>query len=201
MDTSAFEFLYGNEEQLPVHKKQMLQACRAGDLSQLQQIYEAHNIQPGAKLDWMENDDRLTTVFKLFITAIFHEHAPILRYLLFLHPEGDLIYKLVVQGIVNHPNLEIMELVCAHQPGIVDLGYGHTRTFLTEACQGDGTYVSSQRLYSSGDLGSRSPPPQHFSTSSGSSVDSAMTSQSSAPCSSLSSSSRSLGHSRREMPW
>ena len=136
MDTSAFKFLCGNEKQLLVNKKQMLQAFRAGDLPQLQQIYQAHNIQPGAKLDWMENDDRLTTVFKLFITAIIHENAPILRYLLFMHPEEDLTYELVVQGIVDHPNLEIMELVCAHQPGIVNLGYGHTRTFLTEACQG-----------------------------------------------------------------
>lgn len=120
----------------------MLQACRAGDLPQPQQIYQAHNFQPGAKLDWMENDNRLTTVFKLFITAIIHEHAPILRYLLFMHPEEDLTYELVVQGIVDHPNLEIMELVCAHQPGIVNLGYGHIRTFLTEACQGGGTYKS-----------------------------------------------------------
>lgn len=40
MDASAFEFMYGNEEQLPAHKKEMLEACRAGDLSWLQQLYQ-----------------------------------------------------------------------------------------------------------------------------------------------------------------
>lgn len=136
MDTaSAFDFLYGNEWQLPVHKRKMLQACQTGDLSQLQQIYQAHNIQPGAKLDWMENDSRPTTVFKLFVTAIIHEHVRIVSYLLSMHPERDLNYELVAQAIIDHPNLEIMELVRAHQPDIVNLGWLHIRTFLTEACR------------------------------------------------------------------
>lgn len=114
MDTSAFKFLYGNEGQLLVHRKGMLQVCWIGDLSQLQQTYHAHNIQPGAKLDWMEIDDRPPTVLKLFVTTIIHEHAPIVCYLFSMHPREDLKYKLVVQAIINHPNMEITELVCEH---------------------------------------------------------------------------------------
>lgn len=136
MDTSASEFLYGNEEQLPAHKKEMPQACRTGGLPQLQQIYQAHNIQPRAKLDWMEKDDRPSTTFKLFITAIIHEHVTIVHYLLFMHPEKDLCYELVARTIINHPNMEIMEFVHAHQPDIVNLEFNHIQTFLTEACRG-----------------------------------------------------------------
>lgn len=53
----VFESLYGNEEQLSAHKKAILQACRTGDLAQLQQLYQAHNIQPGSRIARTEDND------------------------------------------------------------------------------------------------------------------------------------------------
>lgn len=136
MDTSTFKFVYEDEEKLPAHKTGMLQACRTGDLPQLQQIYQTHNIQPGAKLDWMEKDDRPSTLFRLFITVIIHENVAILRYLLTMHPQYDLSYEIVAKAIIDHPNMEIVELLHAHQPDIVNLEFNFLQTFLTEACRG-----------------------------------------------------------------
>lgn len=59
-----------------------------------------------------------------------------------MHPESELDYRMVVLAIVDHPNLEIMEFVHKHQPNIINLQYRHTHTFLTDACQGGGTYDS-----------------------------------------------------------
>lgn len=38
MDAKDFEWIYGNEAKLPVFKKEMVQACRTGNLCRLQQI-------------------------------------------------------------------------------------------------------------------------------------------------------------------
>lgn len=85
----------------------------------------------------MENDDSPTTLFKLYVTVIIHGHTLIVRYLLFMHPEENLCYKLVAQAIIDHPNMEIMKIFHAHQSNIVTLEFNHLQTFLNEACRGD----------------------------------------------------------------
>lgn len=141
MEASDFEWVYRNEANLPDFKKEMLEACKTGNLSQLQQIYQTHDIQPGAQLDWMEKDESPTMVFRLNVTAIIHEHVPILKYLLSMHPTCDLYYETVVLAIVDHPNLEMLDVIVKHQPDIINIQYRHTHTFLTDACQG-GSYDS-----------------------------------------------------------
>ena len=130
MDISVFESAFA------AHKKEMLQACWAGDLSWLQQLYQTLNIQPEAKLDWMEKAHMSHTVFELFMTTIIHEHVPILCYLLTMHPQMELDYEKVARAIVDHPNLEIMKIIHAHHPNIVNLEFNTIETFLTEACCG-----------------------------------------------------------------
>lgn len=65
----VFESLYGNEEQLPAHNKAILQAYRTGDLAQLQQLYQAHNIQPGPKIARAEDNEGSSLTFKLVVDS------------------------------------------------------------------------------------------------------------------------------------
>ena len=141
MGKSDFEWVYRNEANFPDFKKEMLEACRTGNLSQLQQIYQAHDIQPGVNLEWMEGD-KPPTIFTLNITAIIHEHVPILQYLLSMHPTSNLNLEMVVLAIVDHPNLEMLDVIVKHQPDIINIQYRHSHTFLTDACQGGGSYNS-----------------------------------------------------------
>lgn len=84
----------------------------------------------------MEDDDSPTTSFKLFVTAILHGHVPIVQYLLSIHPEENFRLQLIAQAFIEHPNMEIIKIVHAHQPNIVTMGFDYLRTFLTEACRG-----------------------------------------------------------------
>lgn len=92
----------------------------------------------------MEKDDRPTTAFQLFVTAIIQENIPILQYLFTMHPGYDLCYETAARALIGHPNMEIMKLVHAHQPNIVELEFDPLQTFLTEACRGGQGYQSGQ---------------------------------------------------------
>ena len=126
MDASAFE----------AHQKETLQACQAGDLSWLQQLYQTRDIQPGAKSNWIEKADRSDTAFELFMTTIIHEHVPILCYFLTMHPQTDLDYEFIARAIIDHPNLEIMKFLHAHHPSFINLDFSPLQTFLTKPVVG-----------------------------------------------------------------
>ena len=130
MDISVFESAFA------AHKKEMLQACWAGDLSWLQQLYQTLNFQPEAKLDWMEKAHMSHTVFELFMTTIIHEHVPILCYFLTMHPQTDLDYEFIARAIIDHPNLEIMKFLHAHHPSFINLDFSPLQTFLTKPVVG-----------------------------------------------------------------
>jgi len=85
----------------------------------------------------MEKDDGPSILSRLFVTAIIHEHVPMLRYLLIMHSQKDLSNDVIAQAIIDHLNMEIVELLHARQLNIVNFEFDYLRTFLTEACHGD----------------------------------------------------------------
>lgn len=115
-------------------RMRMLKACEAGDLPGLQHLFEILHIRPGTRVLWRPSDQPAT--YEMVTTAIANSHSLIVSYILSIYSTGDISCAPIVQGIIDHPNLEIMDLVYRHSPDIINFEFDPLRTFLTEACRG-----------------------------------------------------------------
>lgn len=59
-----------------------------------------------------------------------------------MHPEGNIGCDQTVRTIIDYPNIEILKLLQAHTPNIVNHEFNPLQTFLTETCRGDWQYGS-----------------------------------------------------------
>ncbi|BCS21587.1 uncharacterized protein APUU_22019A [Aspergillus puulaauensis] len=131
---------YSFEEQLPPHSKAILQACRAGDLAQLQQILKDYSIKPSTSASWGRDLNGPPNTRMLLEEAVSHQHASIVRFLLSIDPSNDIDSKDIGRSLVESQNLEILELIRARAPDIVNVDLSHFDTFLSAACQVGGTW-------------------------------------------------------------
>ncbi|KAL4915099.1 hypothetical protein BDW62DRAFT_189236 [Aspergillus aurantiobrunneus] len=117
------------ELQTSIHTEAMAKACASGDIAALQKIYETYNTKQGPAVVWPrdETKDGEPATWKLVTAAISHSHVPMVAHLLSTHPNGHIDTEDVISAILQHPNIEIMNLVHSHSPGAVNFEFNPHR--------------------------------------------------------------------------
>jgi hypothetical protein len=118
----------------------MLNASSAGQLDELQILFEKHGIKYGSStIRYHERTpETAPTTSSSFAAAISHRHQPIVRYLYSIYPEVE-ISDGAIPGALLEPPLDpdMLKLVCSHTPEITFFEFDdHISSLLGKACDG-----------------------------------------------------------------
>jgi hypothetical protein len=130
------ELAVREEEPLPAHKKAMLEACESGDISELQKLFQAHNVKLGDLPVYLESNGGPPSTWKMISLAVAQKHHSTVAYLLSTYPIIDLWNEAIIQAILDNPSIKTFKLLHSHSPRIIDFEFDPMRTILTEACRG-----------------------------------------------------------------
>jgi hypothetical protein len=113
----------------------MLNACTSGDVTVLQRLFEAKNIQEGSKAVYISSPDEPPPTNELLEAAITNGRLEIVLLVLNAY-RGIRFYGGVITALIKHPDLAILEALYNYDNRIVQFEWDdHLSTFVTEACK------------------------------------------------------------------
>lgn len=120
----------------------MIEACKSGDVSGLQQLLEACDVRDGdtpvdpkyGEPDPAQSDPPPT--WKLVTAAVGHRQSAIVALILKTYPTVDLNRQCVLEAALAKPHQETFKLLHAHCPSLVNYEFDSLNTsLLMEACR------------------------------------------------------------------
>ncbi|KAK5326539.1 hypothetical protein LTR93_003402 [Exophiala xenobiotica] len=125
---------------LSAHQEAMVEACKAGQLAELQKLFHEHDVKHGDDPIpyWHAPQEGAPATSTLFAAAISHGQQSIVEYLRSVYPKFDFYDGSIIHSLTGEkPNLDMIKLVCSYSPRIAHFGFDdHTTTFLSLACEG-----------------------------------------------------------------
>jgi hypothetical protein len=125
---------------LSPHQEAMVEACKAGQVTELQKLFHEHDVKHGDDPIpyWDAPQDGAPTTSTLFAAAISHGQQSIVQYLRSMYLKFDFYHPSIIHSLTGEkPDLEMIKLICSYSPRIVHFGFDdHTTTFLSLACEG-----------------------------------------------------------------
>ncbi len=133
------ESLSPEPETLPPHQEAMIEACKAGQVAELQNLFHEHDVKHGDDPIpyWHAAQEGAPATSSLFAAAISHGQQSIVQYLRSMYPKFDFYHPSIIHSLTETPDLEMLKLIYSYAPEIVRFAYDdHATTFLSLACEG-----------------------------------------------------------------
>ena len=127
----------------------MLDACEAGDVARLQQLFKAAGVRQGdAAFEPFFGEPVSATgpppTATMIAAAIAHKQPGILSCLMAVYRNVHLDRNSILEAVLANPNMEVLEVLHSHTPSIVNYEFPETRTtLLMEACRNPDPFLPS----------------------------------------------------------
>ncbi|KIW24490.1 uncharacterized protein PV07_10201 [Cladophialophora immunda] len=126
------------------HQEAMVEACKAGQLADLQKLFDEHDVKSGGDPvpDLNPSQKGAPETAILFEAAISHGHPSIVRYLHSIYPKFDFYNGRLLHAIIGRPDLDMVELLYSYCPRLISYAFDdHHSSVLNMACQGGPTHA------------------------------------------------------------
>ncbi|KIW21486.1 hypothetical protein PV08_02066 [Exophiala spinifera] len=127
------------ETDLSPHQEAMVEACKAGRLTDLQKLFEEHDIKGDDDPVTMESftQQGASKTTRLFVAAISHNQQSIVQYLYSVYPEFNFCTFSIVEALTKNADIEMYKLICSYNPRVVRYrADDHQTSALSMACEG-----------------------------------------------------------------
>ncbi|EXJ60017.1 hypothetical protein A1O7_04165 [Cladophialophora yegresii CBS 114405] len=124
---------------LSPHQEAMEEACKAGQVAELQKLFNEHDVKEGDDPIpyWHATPQGAPATDTLFAAAISHKQQSIVQYLRSVYPKLDFSIPTIIGALTATPDLDMLKLIYSYSPRIVNFGFDdHVTTFLSKACEG-----------------------------------------------------------------
>ena len=123
---------------LAPHQEAMIEACKTGQLAQLQRLFEEHHVKQGHEMVWYRDTKGkgAPATFMLFEAAISRGQQSTVRYLRWIYPDFDFSDPWSVRALAKTRNLDMLKLIYFYSPDVVSFGFGdHMTSMLSLAIE------------------------------------------------------------------
>ncbi|KIX06949.1 uncharacterized protein Z518_04925 [Rhinocladiella mackenziei CBS 650.93] len=123
---------------LSPHQEAMIEACKTGQLAQLQRLFEEHHVKQGHEIIWYKDTkgEGAPTTAMLFEAAISHGQQSTVRYLRSIYPAFDFREPWSVRTLAKTRDLDMLKLIYSYSPDVVSFGFDdHMTSMLSLAIE------------------------------------------------------------------
>ncbi|KIW30232.1 uncharacterized protein PV07_05991 [Cladophialophora immunda] len=117
-------------ETLSPHQEAMIEACKAGQIFELNNLFDEHHVKEGSEpiSSYQAKQEGAPATDLLFKAAISHGQQSIVRWLHSMYPTYDFHNPCIVRALGATRNVDMLKLIHSYYPRIVSYSFDDHRT-------------------------------------------------------------------------